>query len=123
MNAHPNSNHSLDDSRFYQFVKTVMVYRSKKWQNYVYFETAILGHPTYFDSEKIPLYWERLKICAQFYAVKQIPTVSGDSNGKHDVRQVGVLRQSIYDVPISRREFLDGGITNDDIIARKGKLT
>lgn len=110
MNSFPNSAHPLDEDRFRTFAKTVARYRNKKWLKFSFFEQRIIKHPNYFDEEKIEIYFERLCDYVEFYKTPYIPSVSF-GEGKERFLQVGVKNGEIYDVPISEKEYMSGGVT------------
>lgn len=115
MDSFPDSGHAHDEERFYQFAKSVAVYRNRKWLGYVHFEKSILAHPNYFEPEKIERYWERLRDLVNFHKVGPIPTTTVTNDGRYGVFQAGVSKGKMYEVPISRDEFMKGGITSKNI--------
>lgn len=114
MGAHPNSAHPLDEERFYQFAKTVAVYRNKKWLDYDFFRKSILDHPKHFDEDKTDKYWHRLLELVAFHRVGPIPTVGhGGSDSDYGLYQMGVNKGKIYRVKISQTEYYNGSATKD----------
>jgi hypothetical protein len=117
MNASPNSHHPLDEERFYQFVKTLAVYRNKKWIDYAYFRQRVLAHSTYFDEEKIDEYWEKLQELLAYHKVAAVPTVGHDSStGDYGYYQDGANNGKMYRVKISQAEYLHGGATKNTML-------
>lgn len=110
MGNHPNSAHSLDEERFYQFAKSVAVYRSQKWLQYDHFEKSILAHLNYFDPDKIERYWSRLHDLVSFHKVGPVPTSIVTNDERYGTYQAGVKDGKMYEIPISREEFLKGGV-------------
>ncbi|MFZ1360721.1 MAG: hypothetical protein WAS27_01660 [Candidatus Saccharimonadales bacterium] len=108
MNSFPNSTHPLDKERFLVFAKTVARYRNKKWLNYEHFENSIKLHPSHFDENKIESYFARLADYVEFYKVDPIPSVTV-VDGIERFQQVGVIKDKIYQVTISREEYDKGG--------------
>lgn len=111
MDSFPNSGHPLDEERFYCFAKSVAIYRNKKWLSYEHFEKSILSHSTYFEPDKIEKYWHRLRDFIAFHRVGPIPSVIVTNDDRYGKFQVGVIENQIYEVPISEKEYMAGGVS------------
>ena len=109
MSSFPDSFHPLDMQRFYTFVKTVGRYRSKKWREYEYFKQQVVARKPHFAETNIDYFHDLMLKCLDFYKVPYIDsTAHGDDHG-YGYRQIGVKDGRIYELSITKDEWLSGG--------------
>lgn len=117
LNFYPESMHPCDMDRFYVFVKRVIMYNSKKWLKKEYFTKRILELKPNFDLDKIDILFERLRIIADYekvYGGRGLVTNTEDPN----IYQRMVINNIVYEVRITKEEFMRGGINKKEFISR-----
>ncbi len=109
MDSYPESFHPLDMQRFYSFVKTVVRFRSKKWQDQEYFKQQILARKPHFAERKIDYFYELMHKCLDFHRTPYIDSTGHSDDGNYGPKQVGVKNGKIYEIKITNKEWLSGG--------------
>lgn|GEM_PF-1861016 len=114
---HPESFHSLDERRFYQFAHCVFSYNSKKWLNKEYFKKRILELKPHFQMNNIDEFYNRLLILKNYnesWKLGYVTTIL-DEEG-YIQRQV--IDNEIREVSITKDEYNHNGISKKDFINR-----
>ena len=84
----PDSFHQLDMNRFYIFVRSVVCYNAKSWQDIKKFKSEILRHKPYFKEEDIEYFYKLMNHMIAFSKSGYLPLYEVDGYGKTTVRRV-----------------------------------
>ena len=113
INGHPESFHSLDEQKFYQFAKCIFSYGARKWLDKSYFKSRILEIRPYFQLDNIDEFYNRLLILKKYKESYKLERVTNFLDGSGYVQRQ-VICNEIREVIITREEFENGGITTKE---------
>lgn len=111
--GHPESFHSLDERRFYQFAHCIFSYSAKKWLEKSYFKSRILKIKPDFLLNYIDEFYNRLCIIKEYRKSWTLTGITTCLDGDGYVQRQ-VIDNEIMEVAITRDEFEMHGITTKE---------
>lgn len=115
----PESSHQLDMKRFYRFVKTKTVYRSKKWDNLDFFKSQILKYKPHMTEDEIIKFFELLISFKNYHKTAPYPNYELDDSDKFymEFEINGEFRK----IEVTKEEYMANKMTKAEARKRLNK--